>query len=125
MNNMNWNNQPYPRQDNFQMPRNDFVPSYVNNQPISNKIYVTSLEEAHNRSSQRGSEMVYFHQDANEFYVIKTDYDGIKSWMGFQYMVPNQDANTPATKADINSLIERIEKLEGKGEVSSDGQSNG
>lgn len=120
MNNMNWND-PYWNRTN-PMPWNN---SYTPTQPNTNKIYVTSLEDALNRAASRGSEMVYFHQDANEFYVIKTDMDGKKSWMGFQYVIPNQDANTPATKADINSLIERIEKLEGKGEVSADGQPNG
>ena len=93
-------------------------------QPNTNKIYVTSLDDALNRSAPRGSEMVYFHQDANEFYVVKTDLDGRKSWMGFAYAVPNQDTHTPATKADFKELLERIEKLEGKGDVT-DAQSNG
>lgn len=126
MNNMNWND-PYWNRTN-PMPWNNYgsTPTpIVPAQPNTNKIYVTSLEDALNRSSSRGSEMVYFHQDANEFYVVKTDMDGRKSWVGFQYVIPNQDANTPATKADINSLIERIEKLENKGEVKVDAQSNG
>ena len=90
----------------------------------TNKIYVTSLEDALNRTSVRGSEMVYFHQDSNEFYVVKTDADGRKSWMGFNYSVPNQDANTPATKADLKELIERVEKLESK-EVPDNGKLDG
>lgn len=125
MNNMNWND-PYWNRTNPMPWNNSYTPSpSVPSQPNTNKIYVTSLEDALNRAASRGSEMVYFHQDANEFYVVKTDADGRKSWMGFQYVIPNQDANTPATKADINSLIERIEKLEGKGEVSVDAKSNG
>lgn len=102
----NWS-QPYPT-------------SHVN----TNKIYVTSLEDALNRSSTRGSEMVYFHQDANEFYVVKTDVDGRKTWMGFAYSVPNQDDNIPATKADLKALLDRIEKLE-KGEVTEVVKSDG
>lgn len=104
------------------------VPSWDNryNTPQSNtnKIYVTSLDDALSRPAPRGSEMVYFHQDANEFYVVKTDVDGRKSWMGFTYLVPNQDTHTPATKADFKELLERIEKLEGKGDVT-DAQPNG
>lgn len=90
----------------------------------TNKIYVTSLEDALNRTSTRGSEMVYFHQDTNEFYVVKTDVDGRKSWMGFTYSVPSQDATTPATKADLKELLERIEKLE-KSEVTEIVKSDG
>ena len=108
MNNQYWNPQPYSRHENF------VHPSSV--QPVSNKIYVTSLEDALNRASQRGSEMVYFHQDANEFYVVKTDFDGRKTWFAFTYNIPNQDENIPATKADLNAILERIEKLE-KGDM--------
>ena len=117
MNNQQWNNQPYSRHDNF-----SWGPSYQN-QTTSNKIYVTSLDDALNRMAPRGSEMVYFHQDANEFYVVKTDFDGRKTWAGFMYNVPNQDANIPATKADFNLLLDRIEKLE-KGELNN-AESNG
>lgn len=90
----------------------------------TNKIYVTSLEDALSRTGTRGSEMVYFHQDANEFYVVKTDVDGRKSWMGFTYNIPNQDATMPATKADLKELLSRIEKLE-KGEVTESVKSDG
>lgn len=122
--NYNFNNQPYSRSDNFPPnQRNDWFQSY--NQPVSNKIYVTSLEDALNRNAPRSSEMVYFHQDANEFYVIKTDYDGRKSWMRFPYSIPNQDSEIPATKADLNALMERIKRLEEKSEVNADAESDG
>jgi hypothetical protein len=68
----------------------------------------------------RGSEMVYFHQDANEFYVVKTDGDGRKSWMGFNYTIPNPDINTPATKADLKEIITRLERLEGKEDLNNE-----
>ena len=116
----NYGNQPYSRHDNFVAPNWNYPP-----QMSSNKSYVISLDDAINRNAPRGSEMVYFHQDLNEFYVIKTDFDGRKSWAQFVYNVPNQDANTPATKADINALLERIERLEGKSEVITDGKSDG
>ena len=107
-NNQYWNgygSSPWPNA-NYNPPQNS-----------TNKIYVTSLDEALNKVAPRCSEMVYFHQDTNEFYVVKTDMDGRKSWLGFQYMVPNQDANIPATKADINSLLERIERIEKGGAI--------
>ena len=89
----------------------------------TNKIYVTSVDDALNRAAPRGSEMVYFHQDLNEFYVVKTDFEGRKTWAKFQYIAPNPDLSTPATKADFKELMARIEKLENGG--SSDGQSDG
>ena len=110
---MNYNN--YNWQNSFgysQFPNSTPYPNSFN-QPNTNKIYVTSLEDALNRSAPRGSEMVYFHQDANEFYVVKTDSDGRKSWAGFNYVAPNPDLTTPATKADIKELLDRIVKLEG------------
>lgn len=114
--NQNWGNSNWGA-SSWGMP-------YVAPQPNTNKIYVTSLDDALNRMAPKNSEMVYFHQDANEFYVVKTDADGRKTWMGFPYSIPNQDTNTPATKADIKALIERIEKLENK-EVASNAQSDG
>lgn len=94
--------------------------SYGSPQQSTNKIYVTSLEDALNRMAPRGSEMVYFHQDANEFYVVKTDGDGRKSWMGFNYTIPNPDTNTPATKADLKELLARIERLECKEDLNNE-----
>lgn len=114
---MNNSYQHYQRPDPWSQP---YQPQSF--QPTTNKIYVMSLDDALNRMAPRGSEMVYFHQDLNEFYVVKTDMDGRKSWMGFQYLVPNQDDTTPATKADIKQLTERIARLEG---VESNGEPNG
>lgn len=91
--------------------------------PNTNKLYVTSVDDALNRAAPRGSEMVYFHQDLNEFYVVKTDFEGRKTWAKFQYLAPNPDLSTPATKADFKELMARIEKLENGG--GSDGQSDG
>lgn len=126
-NNYNFNNQQYSRYGNFITPRpNDWMPSY-NSQCISNKIYVTSLEDALNRPSSPNTEMVYFNQDKNEFYVVKTDYDGRKSWADFQYNMPSKDENIPATKADFNALLNRIEELEKstRNEVTDNAESNG
>lgn len=44
----------------------------------SNMTYVTSLEEALNRNNYPGSENVYFHQDKQIFYRVRTDYNGKK-----------------------------------------------
>lgn len=99
----------------------------------TNIIFVTSLEEALSKTTERPSDMMYFHQDKNEFYRVKVDMDGRKSWATFPYSSPNPDENTPATKADIQLLVSRIEALEAakeskpkkKKEVNDNAESNG
>lgn len=95
-------------------------------QPIStNVIKVTSLEEAIMQTNRRPCDMVYFNQDKDEFYNVKIDYDGRKSWAIFTYTVPNLDASTPASKADISSLVARVEALEAKFGGAVNAESNG
>lgn len=84
---------------------------------MTNAIFVTSLEEALIKTTERPSDMIYFHQDKNEFYRVKVDMEGRKSWAAFPYNLPNQEESTPATKADIQALIARIEALEGSKEI--------
>ena len=78
----------------------------------TNAIFVTSLDEALIKTDMCNSDMIYFNQDKNEFYRIKTDLEGRKSWAVFSYTIPNQDDNVPATKADFVGLVARIEALE-------------
>lgn len=85
--------------------------------PVTNAIFVTSLEEALIKTTERNSDIIYFHQDKNEFYRIKVDMEGRKSWAAFTYSFPDQEDNTPATKADIMKLLTRIEALEVSKEV--------
>lgn len=81
-------------------------------QLTSNVATVTSLEEAIMRTTNRNSDMVYFHQDKNVFYRVKVDMEGRKSWASFNYSIPDPNTETPATKADIAELMRRIERLE-------------
>ena len=80
----------------------------------TNVIRVTSLEEAVMQTTRRPSDMVYFNQDKDEFYNVKVDVDGRKTWATFQYTLPNPDATIPVTKADFTLLVNRIEELERK-----------
>ena len=84
---------------------------------ITNAIFVTSLEEALIKTTERNSDMYYFHQDKFEFYRVKVDMEGRKSWAIFHYNAPNQEDSIPATKADILALTERLEALESAKEV--------
>ena len=100
MNNQNW-----------QSVQNNWSTGYQ--QPFStNIVYVTSVEEALMRTTQRNCEAVYFHQDQPVFYRVKVDGEGRKMWQSFNYNLPNPDLTTPATKADLASICERLEKLE-------------
>ena len=103
-------------------------PNYNSNMysPMNtNVIRVTSLDEAIMLTNKRPSEMVYFNQDRDEFYNVRVDYDGRKSWATFPYSLPNPDLNTPASRADIAMLTERIVALEAKIGGTVDAESNG
>lgn len=78
----------------------------------TNVAYVTSLEEALIKNNIYNSDMIYFDQDKNVFYRVKVDQEGRKTWAQFQYSMPNQGDNVPATKEDIRILTERIKALE-------------
>lgn len=98
--------------------------NYNMNSMNTNLVRVTSLEDAIMRTNQYGSEMVYFHQDKNVFYLVRMDINGRKTWQEFPYTVPDQNNSIPATKADMQTLIARIEALEAKlgAEVNVDAQ---
>lgn len=94
--------------------------------PSTNLTYVTSIDEALMKTSQRNSEYVYFDQDRPVFYRVKVDQDGRKAWQVFEYTQPNPDVSTPATKADVASLLDRIQRLENElRKDTSNEQSNG
>jgi hypothetical protein len=80
----------------------------------TNKIYVTSLDEALSRTAERYSEMYYWDQSKPVIYVVRTDANMMKSWAEITYNVPNQDNTTPVTKADLVELENRIAALESK-----------
>jgi hypothetical protein len=106
------------KSDNFgnKIKKGDYYMNGINNwwqsQLTSNVATVTSLEEAIMRTTNRNSDMVYFHQDKNVFYRVKVDMEGRKSWASFNYSIPDPNTETPATKADIAELMRRIERLE-------------
>ena len=98
-------------------------PSY--NQTFTNVIRVTSLEEAVMQTTRRPSDMVYFNQDKDEFYNVKVDYDGRKTWATFTFALPNPEASAPATRADIIAISDRVAALEAKLGGTSNAEPNG
>lgn len=90
--------------------------------PFSNVAYVTSLEEALIRTTQFNSDMIYFNQDRNEFYRVRVDTNGRKSYLTFVYSLPEQmtQTNNDANYASLVARIEALEKL-----IKKEGTDNG
>ena len=105
-----------PNPSNFNWPMNNFsVPmnntNYWTPQLRTNKILVTSLEEAIAKSGEHNSEMYYFDQSKPVIYVVKVDINGMKSWAQLSYTSPNDQDSTPATRADIDVLYSKLDTL--------------
>ena len=96
-----------PYNGNFQPP-----------QMRTNKIFVTSLEDALNRYAEPNTVIVYRHQDEKYEYEIMTDAQGKKSYKTLQLGdYSASQANKPVQPTQIsieqfNSLEERIKALE-------------
>ena len=96
-------------------------PSYPPMNPVNypaqpqvntNILLVTSLEEAKYKTNGRNMDFVFFNQNKDEFYRVKTDNEGVKSWTTFPFIAPNQADNTPATVGDLKLLSDRLMQLE-------------
>lgn len=77
---------------------------------------VASLEEAIFKSNLRPSENLFFHQTKPEFYNVRVDLNGNKTWQTFNYHVANtqvvEENVGSISKADFDSLVERVRILE-------------
>lgn len=108
-NGYNWNNTPAPYGwSNTGTSIN--APQSMN----TNVLKVTSLDEAIMKTNARNSEMVYFNQGKDEFYCIRVDMNGNKTWQVFTYSTPNINANLPVMRADYDALVARLDSLEAK-----------
>jgi hypothetical protein len=107
----NFGNQPY-------------MSSQFNTQVTSNIIRVVSLDDAIMRTPNRPCDIVYFNQDKDEFYRVKVDLYGKKTWAAFLFNAPAQLDNTPVTRAEYEQLVAKVETLMrgGGSNVESDGQ---
>lgn len=82
-------------------------------QPASNKIYVTSQEDALSRFSDPGSVMVYIKQDESQEYEVTTDYQGRKSIVVYSRTA----AQSNASGMQEYVTAEQFRALEGKFEA--------
>lgn len=113
-NSVNWNNTVVPPSSMFNtMPQN------------TNVLRVPSLDEAIMKTNTRGSEMVYFHQTKDEFYVVRVDVNGNKSWQTFPYTAPNANVNAPVNRAEFDALAAKLAELESKLNGGLTNESNG
>lgn len=104
-----WNNAM--NYDNTSVQRNSRFNTMLQN---TNVLRVTSLDEAIMKTNARGSEMVYFHQNKDEFYVVRVDVNGNKSWQTFPYTVPNTAVNNTVNRAEFDALAAKLAELETK-----------
>lgn len=65
----------------------------------TNRILVTSLNEALTKQCDYGSEMYYWDQSRPVIYVVRTNMQGVKEWAEIQYVVPSQQ-ESPVNKLD-------------------------
>ena len=109
---------PTPQFNNFgNMPyMSNFQPQPT--QMRTNKIFVTSLEDALNRYAEPNTIIVYRHQDEKFEYEIMTDSQGKKSYKTLvlgDYSAQNSEKPqepTYASKEEFDAVKQRLEALE-------------
>ena len=121
-----YNNFPY-QQPNYQGYYNNYQQQSQQVQPLppkTNKIWVTSLEDALAKSVEPNSEYVYLHQDQPLLIEVKTDLQGRKTTRVMElkdYVVQPKPENTmpndfptreefDGLKAEIQALKEKLPK---------------
>lgn len=78
-----------------------------NMMPKTNKIYVTSLEDALSRPCDYNTEIVYFHQDQPLMIEVITDGRGIKSYNLYDFTPKRQDKQKEdfVPRSEYESLV--------------------
>jgi hypothetical protein len=106
-----------------QAPQSFFTAQPTQSPTRTNKIFVTSLEDALNRNAEPNSEVVYLHQDQNLLFEIKTDAQGRKVYQTYQFAPYKAESAAPetetryATKDELNALASKVNELLGKKEA--------
>lgn len=91
---------------------NNFAPP----QPTTNKIYVTSLEDAMARYAGPNSTMIYVLQDESVVFEIYTDLQGKKvpKVRKLVEFAPEQSGGDFVRRAEFDALAKKIETLTGE-----------
>lgn len=120
-NGYNWNNNPNPNGWYNAGTSGASIQQSAN----TNVYKVTSLDEAIMKTNTRNSEMVWFNQSKDEFYCVRVDMNGNKSWQIFNYTIHTTNYNMPVMKSDYDALVARLEALEAKFKEVPANESNG
>lgn len=120
-----YNISPTPfQQPPVQPPMQPPVQSPTPPPPKTNKIFVTSLEEALSRFSEPNSEIIYLHQDQPLLFEIKTDAQGRKGYKTYQLadyaapqaQQPKQDLSAYVTREEFEAFKVKMEEITNKPE---------
>lgn len=100
----------YPSQQQYSYPQ----PTQVQVQPVTNKIYVTSLEDAMARFSNPNSIMEYTLQDESMKFEITTNAVGKKEYKVFKMVESKQEEKAKSVDMSNYITIEQFNALQGK-----------
>lgn len=101
--------------NNFSSTPSAGAQSWYNDFGMNTNVYkVTSLEEAIMRSNMRPSETIYFHQSKNEFYNVRVDVNGNKTWQTFTYNVMGSSEPSVISREEFDKLVARVNALDVK-----------
>lgn len=112
---------PYTNNNYYQPPyMNGFQNQQVQQQaPVqpqapfrTNKVFVTSLDDALSRYAEPNSDMIYLHQDENLLFEIKTDMQGRKVYKALKFEEYSPQPNTPTEETNNYVTREEFEKLQ-------------
>ena len=117
---MNYNNYGYGfgNQYGYQPSANPVYAPVQQAQPTTNKIYVTSLEDALQRYALPNSTMLYVLQDESMIFEVFTDMQGkkvpkVKKLVDF---APEGDGGGFVSRAEFDELKQKFEAFTTKGE---------
>lgn len=78
--------------------------------PKTNKIFVTSLEEALAKPVEPHTEVIYLHQTEPLLFEVSTDMQGKKTVKTFALAIPKQEEKQPAVNAVTREEFEEFKK---------------
>lgn len=93
-------------------PYNAFPVSFnngVGNLTRSNKIFVTSMDDALARYAEPNSEMIYLDQDKPVLYEVKTDFQGRKTINLYDLAPSANGAGVGGSKMDMTNYVTKNE----------------
>lgn len=86
-------------------------------QPRTNKIFVTSLEDALNRPADPNSEVIYLDQDKPFLYQVMNDMQGRKTYKTFELteysgvVTAQNGSGDYVTREEFNRLVDEMKAL--------------